>query len=140
MSQEYFPPKSKATATEEHSPALPDADEEFFKRFTSPDPNQKIVIFDEKGKARGSGVEVAEQVPLPASPPPVVEEPAKGDADKKKAKDKAKAKDRLSGFFTTVRSHIPVSFGKVCLRCMSLMRNTANELSRKQSRPMQALM
>jgi len=71
------------------------------------------VIFDEKGKARGQGPEVPEQIPLPVSPP-VVEEKAKDAGDKKKAKeeDKSKKKDRFQGFLTNVRSHIPLSFGK----------------------------
>jgi hypothetical protein len=59
------------TKTEEHSPILTEADEEFLRRIASVDQGaeepSRVVVIARDGKA--AGLEAAEKVPLPASPP-----------------------------------------------------------------------
>jgi hypothetical protein len=109
MAQEYFPSKSAAKTTEPHSPALTDADEEFLRRLTTEvgESGQEVVIFDG-----------ADKVPLPQSPPAVEEKTrgveSKKEEKKKDAKDaKDKKKHRLSAMLTSIRSSVPIPFGKV---------------------------
>jgi hypothetical protein len=117
MSQEYATPKNAAhtlVAAEAHSPALTDADEEFLKRITSGEENdttQQVVIYDDKGNEEALLAE-AEQVALPVSPPAVEEKKTPEQAKEEKQKGIG---NKISSVFTSIRSNVPISFGKVCM-------------------------
>jgi hypothetical protein len=143
MAQEYFPaqkPLTTITHPEAHSPALTEDDEEFLKRITSPNPNeQEVIIFDAKGKA-SKALAGADQVPLPVSPPPVEEKPAtpgKSEKSARPAAKESKSRRKLSTMFTSIRSSLPVSFGKVCVKRELLGSLQAEVKYRNKSRVMQ---
>jgi len=95
MVLEYFSLKKRAkTGTtpaeaEAKSPVLNAEDEAFLKRITTeqqPDPNTAVVILDKDGTVKGKNAQEAlmdgaQEVPLPASPPPVEEGKTSGKKD-----------------------------------------------------------